>query len=35
LRSYAKKNSPSLFNALNKIAEDAPQELKDYVKRTY
>ena len=35
LRSYAKENSPSLFNALNKIAQDAPQELKDYVQKTY
>lgn len=35
LRSYARENSPSLFNALNKIAKDAPQELKDYVQKTY
>ena len=35
LRSYAKQNNSDLFNAINKIAEEAPQELKDYVKATY
>lgn len=35
LRSYAKENSPELFNAINKIANEAPQALKDYVKQTY
>ena len=35
LRSYAKENNPELFNAINKIAKEAPQELKDYVKNTY
>ena len=35
LRSYAKENNPELFNAINKIAKEAPKELKDYVERTY
>ena len=35
LWSYAKKNNPNLYKALQKIAREAPQELKDYVKRTY
>lgn len=35
LWSYAKKNNPNLYKALQKIAKEAPQELKDYVKRTY
>lgn len=35
LVSFAKENDPNLYNSVVKIAEEAPQELKDYVKETY
>lgn len=34
-RSYAEKNNPELFKAINKVAEEAPTELKERIKRDY